>query len=264
MNMNRDIDGKILFATISKTRSGQFYASITCEVEHTPYPKTGKHIGIDTGIKDLAILSDGTKYENPKFLKKEIKKVKYLSRQLSKKNKGSSSRKKAICKLAIEYEKLSNKRMDYLHKVSTEIVKNHDFISVEDLAVKNLMKNHHLAQSFSDVALGSFYSMLEYKCKWNDREFVKIGRFFPSSKCCSNCGWINQDLTLKIREWTCPNCGFSHDRDINASRNILIQGLNLSSGCGTQSDVKQKQGEACLLDQSVNPETKSITYGVDG
>lgn len=252
--VHRPVDGRILFATLSMNASGEFYVSLTCEADHTPLPKTGKAVGIDTGIKELAILPDGTRYENPKFLKKEIKKVKYLSRQLSKKNKGSSSRRRARIKLAVQHQKLSNKRMDYLHKVSSEIVKNHDFISVEDLAVKNLMKNHHLAQSFSDVALGSFYSMLEYKCKWNGREFVKIDRFFPSSKCCSTCGWINQDLTLQVREWVCPSCGASHDRDINAAKNILTQGLNLPSGCGTQPDVNQKRGEACPLGQSLNPE----------
>ena len=155
--------------------------------------------------------------------------------------------------LAKIHEKITNVRKDYLHKVSTEIIKNHDVICVEDLAVNNIMKNHKLAQAMSDVSLGTFYSMLEYKCDWNDKQFVKIDRFFPSSKMCSSCGWINQDLTLKIREWT---CGEKHDRDFNASKNILKQGLKIIlSGSGIESDIKQKQVEALSLDESMKPET---------
>jgi IS605 OrfB family transposase len=152
------------------------------------------------------------------------------------------------------YEKTTNIRKDYLHKVSTEIVKNHDIISVEDLAVKNIMKNHKLAQAMSDVGLGMFYSMLEYKCNWNDKSFIKIDRFFPSSKTCSKCGWINQNLTLNIRKWSCLSCGEEHDRDLNASKNILKQGLKILSVLGTNSDIKQKQVESSSLDEVVKPE----------
>jgi putative transposase len=225
--------------------------------------KTNSKVGIDTGIKDLAILSDGITYENIKSLKNNLKKLKYEQRQLSKKVKNSSSRNKQRKNIAVIHEKITNARKDYLHKVSTEIVKNHDIICVEDLAVKNIMKNHNLAQAMSDVSLGTFYSMLEYKCEWNDKQFVKIDRFFPSSKMCSNCGWINQDLTLNIREWTCPSCGETHDRDFNASKNILKQGLKIItendskilSVLGTNSDIKQKQVEALSLDESMKPET---------
>ncbi|MDY0270223.1 IS200/IS605 family element RNA-guided endonuclease TnpB [Trichloromonas sp.] len=256
INLHREIEGNIQFATISKSTTGNYYVSLTCEVQHQPYEKTNSMVGIDTGTKDLAILSDGTTYENIKTLKNNLKKLKYNQRQLSKKVKGSSSRNKQRKNLAVIHEKITNVRKDYLHKVSTEIVKNHDIISVEDLAVKNIMKNHKLAQAMSDVSLGSFYSMLEYKCEWNDKQFVKIDRFFPSSKMCSNCGWINQDLTLKDREWTCPSCGEKHDRDFNASKNILKQGLKIIlSGSGIESDIKQKQVEALSLDESMKPET---------
>jgi putative transposase len=255
INLHREINGEILFATISKSITGKYYVSITCEVSHKPFDKTGSRVGIDTGIKDLAILSDGSKYENIKTLKKNLKKVKYNQRQLSKKQKGSSSRNKQKQKLAIVHEKITNIRKDYLHKVSTEIVKNHDIISVEDISVKNIMKNHKLAQAMSDVSLGTFYSMLEYKCNWNDKQFVKINRFFPSSKTCSSCKWINQDLTLNIREWICSLCGEKHDRDFNASKNILKQGLKILSGSGIESDIKQKQVEALSLDESMKPET---------
>ena len=162
---------------------------------------------------------------------------------------------KANKRVAILHEKIANQRQDFLHKVSTEIVKNHDIICVEDLAVKNIMKNHKLAQAMSDVGLGTFYSMLEYKCKWNDKQFVKIDRFFPSSKMCSNCGWINQDLTLNVRVWECSSCGETHDRDFNASKNILKQGLKILSGSGIESDIKQKQVEALSLGESMKPET---------
>lgn len=254
INLYREIEGKIQFATISKTTTDKYYVSITCEVQYQPYGKTNSKVGIDTGIKDLAILSDGTTYENIKILKNNLKKLKYNQRQLSKKMKGSSSRNKQKIKIATIHEKITNVRRDYLHKVSTEIVKNHDIISVEDLVVKNIMKNHKLAQAMSDVSLGSFYSMLEYKCDWNDKQLIKIDRFFPSSKMCSNCGWINQDLTLNVREWICSSCGKKHDRDFNASKNILKQGLKILSGSGIESDIKQKQVEALSLDESMKPE----------
>ena len=262
INLHRKIEGEILFATITKSTTGKYYVSITCEVNHKPFDKTGSKVGIDTGIKDLAILSDGKTYENIKVLKSKLKKLKYQQRQLSKKQKGSNSRQKQKIKLSLTHEKITNIRKDYLHKISTEIVKNHDIISVEDLSVKNMMKNHKLAQSLSDVSLGMFYKMLEYKSKWNDKSFVKIDRFFPSSKTCSNCGWIYQDLNLSIREWTCPSCNEHHDRDLNASKNILIQGINILSGYGIESDIKQKQGEALPLGESVIPEAKpSLVVG---
>ena len=255
INLHREIEGNIQFATISKSTTGNYYVSLTCEVNHKPFDKTGSDVGIDTGIKDLAILSDGTTYENIRSLKTKLKKLKYNQRQLSKKVKGSSMRNKQRKNLAKIHEKITNVRKDYLHKISTEIIKSHDVICFEDLAVKNIMKNHKLAQAMSDVSLGLFYTMLEYKANWNDKKIIKIDRFFPSSKTCSNCGWINQDLTLKIREWTCPSCGEKHDRDFNASKNILKQGLKILSGLGTNSDIKQKQVESFSLEEAMKPET---------
>ena len=262
INLHREIEGEILFATITKSTTEKYYVSITCEVNYKPFDKTGSKVGIDTGIKDLAILSDGKTYENIKVLKSKLKKLKYQQRQLSKKQKGSNSRQKQKIKLSLTHEKITNIRKDYLHKISTEIVKNHDIISVEDLSVKNMMKNHKLVQSLSDVSLGMFYTMLEYKSKWNDKSFVKINRFFPSSKTCSNCGWIYQDLNLSIREWTCSSCNEHHDRDLNASKNILKQGINILSGYGIESDIKQKQEEALSLDKFVIPEAQpSLVVG---
>lgn len=264
LKLHRQMEGQPLFATISRVATGKCYVSITCEVEHKPFDKTNKHVGVDTGIKELAILSDGSSYENIKPLKTKLKKLKYEQRQLSKKQKGSQSRNKQKRKLRLVHQQITNIRKDYLHKTSTEIIKNHDVISVEDLAVKNIMKNHCLAQAMSDVSLGAFYTMLEYKANWNDRQFVKIDRFYPSSKTCSSCGWIKQDLTLSIRKWTCASCGKVHDRDINAAKNILKQGLNILSGCGMQSDSKQKRDEALPLGESATPEAQPIGSAVGG
>ena len=264
INLHREIDGKLLFATISKSTTGKYYVSITCEVEHIPFEKTNSKIGIDTGIKDLAVLSDGKVYENIKTLKTNLKKLKYEQRQLSKKTKGSNSRLKQKSKLATVHEKVTNIRKDYLHKVSTEIIKNHDVICIEDLAVKNMMKNHKLAQAFSDVSLGAFYTMLEYKANWNNKTVVKTDRFFPSSKTCSNCNYIIQDLTLKDREWTCQSCNTVHNRDFNASINIEKQGLKILSGLGTNSDIKQKRSKALPLGESLTSEATPISFAVGG
>jgi putative transposase len=264
INIHRKIEGKLLFATISKSITGNYYVSITCEVEYRPFEKTNSKVGIDTGIKDLAILSDGKVYENIKTLKTNLKKLKYEQRQLSKKTKGSNSRLRQKSKLARVHEKVTNTRKDYLHKVSTEIIKNHDVICIEDLAVKNMMKNHKLAQAFSDVSLGTFYTMLEYKANWNDKVVVKINRFFPSSKTCNVCNYINQDLTLKDRKWTCLSCNTIHDRDFNASINIKKQGLKILSGSGTDSDIKQKRSKALPLGESMTSEAHPIAFGVGG
>ncbi len=264
LKQHRPLEGKILFATVSKTTTDKYYVSITCEQAYIPYPKTGKAVGIDTGIKELVILSDGSRHENIKSLKTSLKKLKYEQRQLSKKQKGSHSRLQQKRKLVSVHEKITHIRKDYLHKVSTEIIKNHDILVVEDLAVKNMLKNHRLAQAMSDVSLGTFYTMLEYKAKWNEKDYVKIDRFFPSSKTCSNCGWINQELKLSDRKWMCSDCGEIHDRDLNASKNILNQGLKILSGYGTQSDIKQKREEALSLDKSANPEALPISFAVGG
>mgnify|MGYP000960060163 CR=1 FL=1 len=259
INIHREIKGKILFATISKTASGKYYASITCEVDYMPFVKTKSRVGIDTGIKDLAILSDGKVYENIKSLKAKLKKLKYNQKQLSKKQKGSNSRLRQKTKVSIIHEEVANVRKDYLHKVSTEIIKNHDVICIEDLAVKNMMKNYKLAQAFSDVSLGAFYAMLKYKATWNDKVIVKIDRFFPSSKTCNVCNFINQELTLKNREWTCNGCGTNHDRDLNASINIKNQGLKILSGSGIESDIKQKRSKALPLGKSMTSEANPVS-----
>jgi putative transposase len=240
INIHREIKGKMLFITISKTQTNKYFAAITCEVEYEQLPKSNKVIGIDFGIKTLAVCSDGTVFENIKTTKKYAKKLTYKQRQLSKKKKGSNNKTKQRKQVALVHEKIKNVRIDNIHKFTTQIVKNNDAITIENLNVKGMIKNHNLAKAIADASWYEATRQLEYKSDWNDRNFVKIDRWFPSSKMCSICGFINQNLTLKDREWTCPNCKSVLDRDLNASKNILKQGLKLLSGCGTQSENKQK------------------------
>lgn len=233
---HRKLEGKICNATISKTATNQFYVSIIVEKEIEPLPQNNNAIGIDLGIKDFCILSNETRYENIKPLKKHLKKIKYLQRQLSKSKKASKRRDKRKLKLAILHQRIHNQRLDYLHKITKSITDESQVIVIEDLNVNGMMKNHHLAQAINDVSWHEFKRQLEYKCKWKGRQLVIIDRFFPSSKTCNNCGYINQELTLDVREWTCPQCNSRLDRDFNASINILHQGLNMVQGTGIKSE----------------------------
>ena len=172
------------------------------------------------GIKDFAVLSNGEKFENPKYLKVSIKKLKALQRQVSRKVKGSNNRRKAINKLAKLHEKITNQRNDFQNKLSFKLISENQAIALETLNVDGMIKNHHLALSISDASWSSFVTKLQYKAEWSGKTILRIGRFQPSSKVCNNCGYYNKDLTLKIREWTCPDCNAFHDRDVNAAINI--------------------------------------------
>lgn len=221
--------GRIINATISQTPSGKYYVSLCCtDVEKPLFVRTDKYVGIDLGIKDFAITSDGDKYSNHKYLKQSLIKLAKLQRELSRKTKDGSNRDKARIKIARLQEKIANQRKDNLNKLSTKLVKEYDVICLEDLRVKNMVKNHKLAQSISDVSWTEFVRQLSYKAEWYGKELVKIDKFFPSSQTCHVCGYINKDTkNLSVRRWICPNCKAEHDRDINASINILNEGLTI-------------------------------------
>ena len=184
--------------------------------------------GIDLGLKEFLITSDGLKVQNYRFLRRKLQKIKRLQRALSRKTKGGKRWEKNRKQLAIQYEKVRHARLDFHHKISTQLIRNYDIICVETLKVKNMVKNHKLAQAISDVAWGQFVSLLTYKTLWVSKTLIKIDTYFPSSQTCSICGYQNKETkNLSVREWFCPNCGAQHDRDINAAQNILAEGLKM-------------------------------------
>ena len=218
---------KIYNVTVSKTSSVEYFASISAEVDIKHFEKTNQNVGIDLGLKDFAIFSSGDKIKNPRILKSLEKKYRRLSKSLSRKVKGSANYQKAKTKLARFHEKISNIRKDFLHKLSTSLVKTYDVICIENLNIKGLMRSK-LSKPFQDVSLSEFVRQLEYKAEWYGKTISKVDRFYPSSQLCSSCGFKNKGVkNLSIREWTCPECGTYHDRDINSAINILNEGLRI-------------------------------------
>ena len=243
--IHRTFVGKMKYATVSVTSTGKWFISILVDderVEPTPVPFASETtIGIDVGQKDFATFSTGEKVANPRYLKDSLQRLKVLQRRVSRKVKGSKNRQKAIRKLAQYHEKVANQRNDFLHKLSFRVVSENQAVAVESLNVAGMQKNHKLAQSISDVSWSVFFTMLDYKCRKYGKTLLTIGRFDPSSKMCNYCGYIHRDLKLSDREWTCPDCGTHHDRDVNAAINIkkfALQDQNLVGVTGAERTVE--------------------------
>lgn len=235
--LHRPLKGEIRQATISKTTTGKYFVSILCDTgEQIPTKQPiveNTTIGIDLGIKTFLVASNGQEFDNPKYLRNAMGKLKFIQRKYSK-NKG----KRTKYKLAKLHEKVANQRKDFLHKVSTQLVKNHDSISIENLNISGMTQNHRLALSVSDVGWSSFVEMLKYKAEWYGKNILQIGRFEPSSKTCNHCGQINKELTLKDREWTCNGCGTLLNRDVNAA--INIKNFALRNYLSTEHTLKNR------------------------
>ena len=227
---HRQHEGVIKSVVVSKERSGEYYASVLCEIEQPePLPVTDKVVGIDLGLHDIVVCSDGERVSSPKHFLKSEQKLAKIQRAFSRTQKDSKGHEKARLKVARCHQKIKNQRNDFLQKLSTKLIRENQVICLEDLSVKGMERNYKLAKSVTDASFSKFVSMLEYKAEWYGRKVVKIDRFYPSTQICSGCGYKNESIKglrgLKVREWICPECGEVHDRDLNAARNILKEGM---------------------------------------
>lgn len=264
IKLHRPLQGTIKSATISRTSTGKYFVSILCDTgaECSPKPKISDDttIGIDLGIKDFAVTSEGEIIENPKFLRDNIERLKVLQRRASKKQKGSNNRKKANNRVALMHEKIKNQRQDFLHKLSSRLVSENQTICLENLGVSNMMKNHCLAQAISDASWSEFNRMIEYKAEWYGVNILRIGRFAPSSKTCE-CGVINKDLKLSDREWECKSCGRVNERDLLAAQNIKKFALHKEN---SGQELSVEPVEMSTLVESAKQEAHPISSAVGG
>lgn len=243
MVVDRKFNGVPKNVTVSKNKAEQYFVSILVEEELELKQNTGRSIGIDLGLTDLMILSNGIKVENPRYFRKSQAKLKRAQQHFSRKTKGSNRREKQRIKIAKLHLKVARQREYLWHNLSTWLVNNFDVISTEDLNIKGMVKNHSLAKSISDAGWGAFIGMIDYKSKWYGRSFVKIDRFYPSSQICSPCGHRDGKKTLDIREWTCTSCGTDHDRDLNAAKNISDEGLRALYQFDSAELTEYRRGE---------------------
>lgn len=225
--VSREVKGRILFATVIQSSSGKYFVTLCCEnVEVDEMEKTGLKCGVDLGVKNIAITSDENKYENNKYLVKSEKKLAKLQREFSRKTSGSKRKEKARIKVAKMYEKITNQRNDCIHKATTDLIRKYDVICIETLSIKDMVKDNKFAKNIYDASLYEFRKQLEYKAEWHQKTIIKVDRYFPSSQLCSCCGYVNKNTKdLSVRFWHCAKCGTVHDRDINAAKNILQEGL---------------------------------------
>lgn len=221
---HRELQGEICYATVIKSTTCKYFVYLTVKQSYNSKLPTNKEVGVDLGVKDLVITSEGTKFKNHKFFNKYKNQLKKAQQHLARKTKGSRRYENQRLKVAKIYEKITNCRSDVLHKISHELVMKYDAVYLEDLNIKGMLKNHKLSRSISDVAWGELVRQLQYKGNWDDTYIHKIFRFYPSSKTCHCCGYTLESLDLNTRTWTCPQCNVQHDRDINASINILLEG----------------------------------------
>ena len=217
--------------TVTRDAAGRYFVSLLVETEIKELPPTDRKVGVDAGITSLVTLSTGEKIVNPQHARADHERLKRAQRSLARKQKGSANRAKARVKVARIHARIADRRTDMLHKLSTQLIRENQAVMIEDLGVRNMVKNHSLARSISDAGWAQLRSMLEYKADWYGREIVAIDRWYPSTKTCSACGHLLASLPLNVREWTCPACGAVHDRDVNAAKNVLAVGLTVSA-CG--------------------------------